>query len=164
MTETFGDRATFAVEPGEITTPSLRVVDLWAGGIWLTTDDHTAFLPSFLHYMRMDGDRVRQRAIPPCPFPGRTPEEIFHRLEADRTEFREQFWFMRWSEMLDPVSMYAYLDDDLVIVFRFRRTNHRYPDQLGRTFVARIPPDDFADTVEQAADMLKAASDNQRRP
>ncbi len=157
MTRKFGDRATFCVEIGEFTSPSLRVVDLWAGGKWLTTDDNTVYLPSFLYYMRDEAKLVRQRDIKPCPFPDRTPEEIFKLLRADQTGFREQFWFMRWSETVDNVSMYAYLDgDELVIVFQFWRTTHRYPEDLGRVFVARIPPDDFADIVEAAADVLDA--------
>jgi hypothetical protein len=156
MTRTIGDRATFSIEIGEITPPSMRVVDLWAGGKWLTTDDNTVYVPSFFWYMRGDADRVRRRDIKPCPFPGRSPEEIFELLRADQTEFREQYWFMRWSETVDNVSMYAYLDGDLVIVFQFWRPTHLFPEELGKIFVARIPPDEFAATVEQAADLLEA--------
>jgi len=154
MTRRFGDRATFSVELGKITSPSLRVVDLWAGGKWLTADDNTAYVPSILLYMRREAERVRRRDTRPCPFPGLSPEEIFRRLEADQTGFRQQFWFMRWSEIVDNVSMYAYLDGDLVIVFEFGRTTHPFPEDLGKVFVARIPPDEFATTVEEAADAL----------
>jgi hypothetical protein len=42
MTRPFGDRATFAVEVGEPTAAALRVVDLWAAGTWLTTDDNVS--------------------------------------------------------------------------------------------------------------------------
>ena len=139
-------------------SPALRVVDLWAAYKWLTTDDNVAYVPSFSWYMRSDADRVRRRDVRPCPFPGRAPEEIFRLLHADETGFREQFWFMQWSETLDNVSAYAYLDDDLVIVFQFWRASHPLPEDLGEVFVATIPPDEFAAIVKEAADLLDAGS------
>jgi hypothetical protein len=36
MTQRFGDRTTFAVEVGPSMSADLRVVDLWAAGIWHT--------------------------------------------------------------------------------------------------------------------------------
>lgn len=153
-TRRFGGLATFAVEIGEIEPYQLRVVDLWAAGKRLTTDDNYAFLPFFINAMRSSAAQVRRRDVRPCPFPDRTPEEIFRLLHADDTEFREQFWFMQWGEIVDNVSKYAYLDDDLVIVFAFWRRTHPFPDDLGKVFVARIPPDKFVATVEEAADLL----------
>lgn len=151
----FGNRTTFAVEIGEATGPAMRVVDLWAADTWLTTDDNEAFVPSFCHYMRGAAMQVRQRLIRPCPFPERSPEETFRLLQADETDFREQYWFMQWSETLDNVSSYAYLDDDeLVIVFAFWRAEHPNPEDLGKVFVARMPPDEFAATLLGAADQL----------
>jgi hypothetical protein len=158
MTRRFGDRATFAVGVGEIESPALRTVDLWAAGKWLTTDDNVAYVPSFSRYMRLDAERVRRRDVQPCPSPGRALEEIFRSLHTDKTGFREQFWFMRWSETLDNVSAYAYLDDDLVIVFQFWRTSHPFPEDLGKAFLARLPPDEFVEIVEEAADLLDAGS------
>ncbi|MEU7826221.1 hypothetical protein [Catellatospora sp. NPDC049133] len=154
MTRRFGNRSTFAVEVGEVWSRDLRIVDLWAGGKRLTTDDDTAFVPSICHQMRLTAELVRRREIPPCPVTGRPPEEIFRRLQADETEFRERYWFMVWSEILDNVSKYAYLDDDLVIVFAFWRATHPSPEDLGKVFTARIPPDEFATTVQEAADLL----------
>jgi hypothetical protein len=106
--------------------------------------------------MRSTATQVRRRDVRPCPFPGRAPEEIFRLLDADETEFREQFWFMQWGETVDNVSTYAYLDDDLVIVFAFWRAAHRFPEDLGKVFAARIPPDEFAAIVEEAADLIDA--------
>ncbi|MEU8210334.1 hypothetical protein AB0B85_14175 [Micromonospora sp. NPDC049044] len=156
MTRRLGDRATFAVEIGGAEPQQLRVVDLWAAGKRLTTEDNYAFLPSFIRAMRSSAGQVRRRDVKPCPFPGRTPEEIFRLLQEDDTEFREQFWFMQWGETIDNVSKYAYLDDDLVIVFAFWRPNHPFPDDLGKAFVARIPPEEFVATAEDAADLLDA--------
>ncbi|WTY81134.1 hypothetical protein OG559_29630 [Micromonospora sp. NBC_01405] len=63
---------------------------------------------------------------------------------------------MQWGETVDNVSTYAYLEDDLVIVFAFWRAGHLFPEDLGKVFVARIPSDEFAATVEEAADLLDA--------
>jgi hypothetical protein len=163
MTRCFGDRATFAIEVGEIQPPSLRVVDLWVAGKRLTTDDNSAFVPFFVPALRSSAAQVRRRDIKPCPFPGRTPEEIFRLLHADDTEFREQFWFMQWGETVDNVSKYAYLEDDLVIVFAFWRASHPFPADLRKIFIARIPPDEFAAIVEEVADLLDAGSAGSRR-
>ncbi|WP_422735691.1 hypothetical protein ACN263_18755 [Micromonospora sp. WMMD729] len=156
MTRRFGDRTRLAVEIGEAEPHQLRVVDLWAAGRRLTTGDNCVFLPSFIRAMRSSAARVSRRDVEPCPFSGRTPEEIFQLLEADDTEFRERFWFLQWGEIVDNVSRYAYLDDDLVIVFAFWRPDHPRPDDLGTVFVARIPPEEFVATVEDAADLLNA--------
>ncbi|MEU1680685.1 hypothetical protein ABZ422_16535 [Micromonospora zamorensis] len=156
MTRCFGDRATFAVEIGKIESHALRVVDLWLAGKRLTVDDNSAFVPFFLRIMRSTAAEVRRRDVKPCPFPGRAPEQIFRLLHADDTEFREQFRFMQWGETVDNLSKYAYLDDDLVIVFQFWRATHPFPKDLGKVFVAKIPPDEFVATVEEAADLLDA--------
>jgi hypothetical protein len=156
MTRQFGDRATFSVEIGEIASPGLRVVDLWAADTWLTSDDNAAYVPSFAFSMRRDAERVRRGDIPPGPFPGRTPEEVYRLLKADQTEFREQFWFLRWGETVDNVSAFAYLDGDLVIVFEFWRTTQFVAQDQAELFVARIPPDEFATIVEEAAAWMDA--------
>ena len=160
MTHCFGDRATFAVEVGEIQPTSLRIVDLWVAGKRLTIDDNSAFVPSLSHAMRLSAEQVRRRDVKPCPFPGRAPEEIFGLLHADETEFREQFWFLRWDEIVDNVSTYAYLEQhELVIVFSFWRASHPFAEDLGKVFVARLQPNTFATTVEVAKDLLDAESE-----
>jgi hypothetical protein len=158
MTRRFGNRATFAVEVGEVESPQLRIVDLWAAGKRLTTDDNSAFLPSFCGAIRSTAEQVRRGDLRHCPFPGRSPKEIFRLLEQDETEFRERFWFMEWGETVDNVSRYAYLDGDLVLAFAFWRPTHPFPDDLGTIFVARLPPDEFVTTVLAAAELLDAES------
>ena len=154
------------MEIGKITPPSLRTVDLWAGGKWLTTDDNTVFLPAFVPFLRSTADQVRRREVSPRPFPGRSPEEIFRLLLADdETDFREQFWLLHWGETVDNVTSYVFMDgDDLMIVFGFWREHHPFPADLGKVFVARIPPDEFADVLEQAADLLDADAEPVARP
>jgi hypothetical protein len=64
---------------------------------------------------------------------------------------------MHWGEIVDNVTSYVYLDgDDLVIVFGFSRASHPFPEDLGKVFVARIPPDEFAAALEETADLLNA--------
>lgn len=146
------------MEIGEITPPSMRVVDLWAGDKRLTVDDNTAYLPMFLRFLRDSAAEVRRRDVSPCPFPGRSPEEIFLLLQADdESGLRQQFWLMHWGETVDNVSSCTYLDgDDLVIAFEFWRASHPFPEDLGKVFVARIPADEFAEVLEQAAEVLDA--------
>jgi hypothetical protein len=156
VTRRFGDRTKFAVEVGEPRSPDLCVVDLWAGGKLLTTDDNVAYLPSFRLSLRATAAQVRRRDLPPCPYPGRTPEEIYRLLHAGETERRERFWFLQWGETTDNISAYAYLAGDLVIVFAYWRPEHPLPADRGSVFVARIPPDEFATILEEAADRLDA--------
>ena len=158
MTRRFGDRARFSVEAGEIISISLRTVDLWAGGTWLTVDDNAAFLPMFLRFLRTSADEVRRGKVSGVPYPGRSPEENFDLLYADdETDFRMQFWLLHWGETVDNVIPYLWADgDDLVIAFRFWRPTHPFPEELGRTFVARIPADEFATVLTEAADFLEA--------
>lgn len=156
MRRRVGDRTTFAIEIGEAVSADLRIVDVWAAGKRLTTDDNVAYVPSLLHYLRRAAARVCQREIRPCPFPEHSSEQIFRQLEADETGFREHYWFMRWSEMLDNVSSYAYLDDELVIIFAFRRDEHPAPEDRGKVLVAKIPPEHFATILLAAADLLSA--------
>ncbi|WDZ84579.1 hypothetical protein [Micromonospora cathayae] len=156
MTRCFGDRATIAVEVGEVQPPSLRIVDLWVAGKRLTIDDNSVFVPFFSRAMRSSAAQVRRGNVKPCPFPGHAPEEIFRLLQADETGYREQFWFMQWGETVDNVSAYAYLEDELVILFAFWRASHPFPEDLGKVFVARIPPNEFAATIEESADLLDA--------
>ncbi|GIH19000.1 hypothetical protein [Rugosimonospora africana] len=157
MRRSLGNRATFAVEVADTEPHALRTVDVWAAGKRLTIADNSAFVPSFSRAMRSSAAQARRHDVKPCPLPGRSPEEIFRLLHADHTEFREQFWFMQWGETIDNVATYAYLDNnDLVIVFAFWREDHPFPEDLGKVFVARIPPDEFAVIAEQAADLLEA--------
>ncbi|MBV1855922.1 hypothetical protein [Catellatospora tritici] len=161
MTERIGDRATFAMEIGAY-TGGLRVVDIWAGGKRLTVDDNFAFVPAFLRLIRPDAARVRLRELPPSPFPGRPGEEVFRLLAADE-EQRYEYGFLRWGETVDNVSCVAYLDGELVLVFSFWRPTHPVPADRGRIFVARIDPDDFADTVQHAAYVLEVRELGERR-
>jgi hypothetical protein len=159
MTKRFGDRATFGVEVGQCKGPDLRIVDLWAAGTLLTTDDNTAYAPSFSPFLRSSAAQVHRREIKPSPFPEHSPEQNFQRLYADQTEFREQYWFMHWGETVDNVSSYAYLDAELVIVFSFWRTQQPFLENLGKVFVARMPPQEFVDTLDAAADYLDSRAD-----
>ena len=158
----FGERARFCVEIGASTPPSLRTVDLWAGGRRLTTDDDTAYVPALAHRMRSTAAEVRRRDVSPSPFPRCSPEEVFRRLDADAeaggSDLPQRFRLISdWTEIVDNVTSYGYRDgDDLVIVFGYWRATHPFPEDLGRVFVARIAADEFVTVVEQAAGFLVA--------
>ncbi|GIF77528.1 hypothetical protein [Asanoa siamensis] len=154
-TRRFGDRSTFAIEVGDRLSPQLRTVDLWSAGVLLTVDDNAAFVPSFCLLMRRTAEAVRRRDVATCPYPGRSPWEIVRLLHEGPDEFRERYWFMRWGETTDNLSPYAYLDDDLVLMFSFHRPTHPRPEELGKVFEARIAPATFVATVEAAADLLE---------
>ncbi len=62
----------------------------------------------------------------------------------------------RWTEIVDNVSIYAYLDEDLVVLFEFGRDDHPVPEDLGEVFAARLPPERFLAIVEEATDLLDA--------
>lgn len=158
MAQRFGDRATFAVEVGPIVPPALRVVDLWSAGRRLTIDDNVSYVPFLCSAMRWTAAQVRRREVAPCPFPGRSPEEIFRLLHADETAFRESYWFMQWGEIVDNVSKYAYLGDELVLVYAFWRPSHPLPEDRGKVLVARLRPDEFAAALERAADLMETQS------
>ncbi|WP_236048431.1 hypothetical protein [Paractinoplanes ovalisporus] len=155
----FGRRATFAVEVGGLPAfaveagatraTNLREVDVWAGGRRLTCHDNTAFVPTLVHHMRSTAELIQQRAIPPSPFPWRSPAEVFRLLNANDSEFRQRFWLLHdWDEILDNVETYAWLDDQLVIACRIQRPIR------SEVFVARLDPDECVTTINEAVDFL----------
>jgi hypothetical protein len=169
----FGDRERFCVEIGEPTPHALRTVDLWAAGKWLTTSDNTAYVPAFSYAIRTAAAQVRRRDVSPSPFPRHPPEEVFRLLRTiakrGESDLPERFWLMHWGPNTDNLTSYVHLDgDDLVILFSFWRRDHPFPEDLGRIFVARVPADEFATVLEQAAGELDSPStqviDFGRRP
>lgn len=155
MAERFGDRASFAIEVGPHQSPDLRTVDLWAGSQRLTRDDNCAFIPCIVLTMQSAASQILHRKLPGCPFPDRTPQEIFQLLHADDSEFRESFWFLQWGEIVDNVELYAYLDDLLVLMFQFWREPVTRVTRR-KTFVAAMQPDEFVTTVQAAIEMIRS--------
>ena len=159
MMQSFGHRATFAVEvgglpaylveAGQTQVSDFRVVDLWAGGKRLTCHDNAAYTPTLVHHMRSAAELVRQGKVPRRPFPWRSPAEVFRLLHANDSEFREQFRLLsHWDEILDNVETYTWLDDLLVVACRIRQPIR------SEIFVARVPPEEFVATVDEAARLL----------
>ncbi|WP_305783377.1 hypothetical protein [Symbioplanes lichenis] len=155
----FGRRATFAievggppayvVEAGATEATSVREVDVWADGRRLTCHDNAAYVPTLVPQLRSAADLVRQRAVPACPFPGRSPAEVFDCLSANDTGFAQRFWLLRhWDEILDNVETYAWLGDQLVITGRIRQPAQ--PD----VFVAPVDPAEFVATLDEAVALL----------
>jgi hypothetical protein len=159
MMRRFGDRATFAIEVGGLPAyvieagftgvSQVRMVDIWAGGRWLTCHDNAAFVPTLVHDLRCVAELVRRREVPRRPFPWRSPADVFRILSANDSEFRTRFWLLRnWDEILDNVETYTWLDDPLVVAFRIRKPF------LTQVFVARVHPDEFVSTLDDAAGFL----------
>lgn len=155
----FGHRATFAIEVGGLPTyvveagatqvSDVRVVDIWAGGKWLTCHDNAAYVPTLVRCMRGTAELVRRREVPRRPFPWRSPAEVFRLLSANDREWRERFWLLRdWDEILDNVETYTWLDDSLVVACRIWRPSRT------EVFVARVPPDEFVATIDGAISLL----------
>ena len=66
---------------------------------------------------------------------------------------------MHWGETVDNVSMYAYLDDEyLVLTFSFSRPEHPFPEDRDKVFSVKIRPDEFVATLLSAVDLLGAQS------
>jgi hypothetical protein len=159
MMQRFGHRDTFAievggppayvVEAGDAEVSDVRVVDIWAGGKWLTRHDNAAYVPTLVRHMRGTAERVRRRELPRRPFPWRSPAEVFRLLSANDSKFRQQFWLLHdWDEILDNVETYTWLDDSLVSACRISR-----PSRTG-VFVFRVPPDEFVATIDGAVSLL----------
>lgn len=155
----FGHRATFAVEvgglpaylaeAGQTQAPDLRIVDLWAGGWRLTCHDNAAYTPTLVLSMRSAAELVRRRKVPRCPFPWRSPAEVFRLLNANDGEFRQRFWMLHdWDEILDNVQSFTWLDDQLVLACRIRKP---FSSEI---FVARVPPAEFVATIDEAVRFL----------
>lgn len=53
------------------------------------------------------------------------------------------------------MSSYAYIDDDLVIVFALRRAQS-VPKEFVKVFVARIAPEEFVTALREAAALILA--------
>ncbi|MBB5868585.1 hypothetical protein F4553_001964 [Allocatelliglobosispora scoriae] len=120
---------------------TISELENWGRSVWYFEVDGGVYLQGRHAQVVTEGRYVgHQRQIPQCPFPGLTPEEILRRLESDETEIRERHWFAKWSEILDNVSGYAYLDDELAIVFAVRESERPALHDFSKVFVARIPP------------------------
>jgi hypothetical protein len=102
----FGDRATFAIEIGGF-DGGLRIVDLWAGGKWLSVSDNVSYVPSLCNLMRSSADRVSRGEVLGSPVPGCTPEQVFWLLCQDSEELAESHWFMHWGDGTDNLRIYA---------------------------------------------------------
>ncbi|MER6573976.1 hypothetical protein ABT288_49605 [Streptomyces sp. NPDC001093] len=79
MTVVLGDKSRSAVEVGEWEL-SLRRVDLWAAGQWLTCDDNMAFIGQFRSDVVDTVAWLRSGSGSPLPFDGLSPAATHLRL------------------------------------------------------------------------------------
>jgi hypothetical protein len=170
MTVLLGDKNRFAAEVGEW-EHSLRRVDLWAAGQWLTCDDNMAFVGQFRSDVVDAVAWLRSGAVPPLPFDGLSPaathRRLMHRAGADdETEeeyrFRGRFRVLSWGPTTDNVTAHLFRNADrLVLTVQFRREEHlvRHPDHAGKVFVAEVPAEEFVGILEDLAAVLDGSQD-----
>jgi hypothetical protein len=170
VTVLLGDKNRFAAEVGEW-EHSLRRVDLWAAGQWLTCDDNMAFVGQFRSDVMNTVAWLRSGASSPLPFDGLSPEathrRLMHRAGADdETEeeyrFRGRFRVLAWGPTTDNVTAHLFRNADrLVLTLQFRREEHlvRHPDHAGKVFVAEVPTEEFVGILEDLAAVLDDSED-----
>lgn len=170
MSVLLGDENRFAAEVGEW-EHSLRRVDLWAAGQWLTCDDNMAFVGQFRSYVVDTVVWLRSGACSALPFDGLSPEathrRLMHRAGADNeTEeeyrFRSQFRVLSWGPTTDNVTVHLFRDAArLVLTLQFWREEHlvRHPDHAGKVFVAEVPAEEFVGILEDLAAVLDDSQD-----
>ncbi|MEU6325293.1 hypothetical protein [Streptomyces sp. NPDC047009] len=173
MTVLLGDKNRFAAEVGEW-EHSLRRVDLWAAGQWLTCDDNMAFSSQLRIDMVDTVAWLRSGGGSPMPFDEPSPEathrRLMHRSGADdeteeEYEFRGQFRALSWGPTTDNVTAHLFRDADrLVLTVQFWREEHlvRHPDHAGRVFVAEVPTEEFVGILEGLAAVLDDSQDPDR--
>lgn len=157
MTTLLGNKERFAVEIGEF-SKGLRVVDLWAANRWWTCDDNCAYLPQFLQSVRDTIDRLRSGADLVLPFPGLSPAEAYRRLLAADDGSHQRFWFANWGPTTDNVDALLFRDGERVAIpFEFWRSEHLFPDELGKTFVAELPESELLWVLEEMLKVLNSS-------
>lgn len=152
---------------------SLRRVDLWAAGEWLTCDDNVAFVAQFRSAVRDTAAWVRSGHGSPLPFTGLSPAATHRRLYAgvgedgeteEGNELRSEFRFLdRWGPTTDNLLAMLFRDgDNLVITLEFWREEHlrAHAEHVGEVFVIEIQATEFAGILED----LVAALDQGQGP
>ena len=164
----FGDRASFAIEVGELLAeengsvpqdPSIRLVDVWAGGRWLTCDDNHVYVPHFAGMLsnevsslpkNLQGERLAR------PWPELSVADNFRRLrnEADSGDNRQYlaYRFMDWGPSADNVSALLFCEGGMAFIpLSFWRERHHDPAELGQVFVVELPALELVAVLHEAA-------------
>ncbi|MGW4725655.1 hypothetical protein [Streptomyces sp. NPDC004291] len=157
MNVVLGDRSRFAVEIGGPGT--LRRVDLWAAGKWLTCDDNMAYVPSFRHAVVDAAARLRSGEGPSLPFAGLSAEAAHRRLRDGDDQLHDGYRFMLWGPTTDNVVAHLFrAGDHLVITLDFWREDHLldHPEDADTVFVVEIPAEEFTGILGGIAAELDA--------
>ncbi|MEY9842879.1 hypothetical protein [Streptacidiphilus sp. EB103A] len=170
MTVLLGDKTRFAAEVGE-GEQSLRRVDLWAAGQWLTCDDNMAFVRQLRSDVVDTVGWLRSGGGSPLPFDGLSPEgthrRLMHRSGADdqteeEYEFRSQFRVLSWGPTTDNVTALRFRNADrLVLTAQFRREEHlfKHPEHVGKVFATEVPTEEFVGILEGLTAALDISQD-----
>lgn len=168
----FGERASFAVEVGKCLgepgaqasrNGSMRRVDLWAAGQWLTRDDNQVYVPHFAGTLARDVDfllRALQTERLVRPWPELPVLENFRRLRADATAGDNQrylaYRFMDWGPTSDNMSAVLFCEGGHAqILFVFARPKRgSETSDVDQVFVAELPALELVEVLHGAAWML----------
>ena len=160
MIQRFGERNTFALELGaaDETSADLRIVDVYAGGRWLTCDDNVVFLSQFIGSLNDDLNWLVTPATQKrdkLPFSALTPlanhKELLE-LANDDNELHLFHRFMDWGPTADNVSMHLFrINGVAYLPFSFWRETHHDAGELGTAFCAELPIHELLDTIHRAA-------------
>jgi hypothetical protein len=148
---TFGQRhkLAFAIGPSDNDQPttSIRKVDIYAAGHWLTCDDNSAYVPTFAGQLKSTVDGLLNENSAETrrpPFPELSAAENHRKLlamaDAGDNSAYLAFRFLDWGETTDNVSANLFLQEGVALIaFSFWRQEHHAPAELGQVFVAELP-------------------------
>ena len=158
MADFFGDQRRFAVEVGEWAGPSLRRVDLWVAGQWVTCDDNVVYVKQFRRDAADTALWLRSGHGASVPFAGLSPVAVHRRLvagsgcEQDDDELRRRFRaFDRWGPTTDNVLAFLFRQgEQLTITVQFWREEHlcEHPGHAGTVFALEIRAGELVEILE----------------
>lgn len=160
MPLTRGDRERLAVEIGDFdeAQPSLRRVDLWAGGRWLTCDDNTAYVPQFCASARGTLELLRAGRDLSLPFPGLSLEENHRRLLRLDDGSRERFAFPQYGPTTDNVLGHLFrVGAQLVITLELWHDGHPMVKPAGAVIVVTLAEAELVGVLEWMVAVLQPA-------
>lgn len=156
-----GDRARFAFLVGLPDHPhrERRVVQIWAAGIELTSDDDTVYVPAYSYAMSSAATRIAYR--PALPYPELDPTENHRRIDAwaqdeGRAHQRERYQWLHHGPTTDRIREYLFGDgDDAILTFSLWLPDDRGPHEPGQVFVVRLPARTLEGQVRELLEVLK---------
>jgi uncharacterized protein (TIGR02996 family) len=148
-----GDRIQLAFRIGLASrTTSSRVVEIWAAGVELTSDDDSVFVPAFGYALDREIQRIAVRRG--LPYPELDIADNHRRVDADE-DVRDAHRWLQCGPTTDNLSSYLFgAGEDVILTFAFWRLEHPRPHELGQVFVVRMPERELSDRLRQVIEIL----------